>query len=500
MSEHVCSLRNNLIKFELKKSEKPHSNLTDVARRNLYEDYLFLQIEEQKHRLNDFKAGIKINKGRGPFDGKRLAAHYQIGLNTMYLIIKQGSNAVDTAATKRSGRKKVLTPVMVEHIVNQDQLAGGTTLRTLKAILEEEPIIEYETNYRGKMHNTPSIFTLAKLKKSKDVMVKKLRLVPMITEQNAIERLNWCTANMIQQPQTHEERIEFCKLLESWVDVDETILTYSVGTGRILVLRRHHHQLEVQDGDLEGLSQEDSITVRDEMKSNPPSILIFAAVTCPRLLNPTTCMEEGAQFDPSRKGIVQVRRVRGVDVYKRKTKNRKVGDAKFSDITVNAKVYGHMMANEGTGLISYLKRYNEGSEDRNRCCASGIPIHLSTKSKEAPKGKKLNSTILNMKFETQTQDSEYIVSQNYVSDSEDSECVEEDEEIDYSGLRFRIQQDNAGGHGFNNFQGGVATEDQKRMVDFLEERGLEVFCQPRNSPFTNMNDLGFFNSMKAYER
>jgi hypothetical protein len=54
------------------------------------------------------------------------------------------------------------------------------------------------------------------------------------------------------------------------------------------------------------------------MKSNPPSILIFAAVTCPRLLNPTTCMEEGARFDPCRKGIIQVRRVRGEDVYKRK--------------------------------------------------------------------------------------------------------------------------------------------------------------------------------------
>ena len=47
---------------------------------------------------------------------------------------------------------------------------------------------------------------------------------------------------------------------------------------------------------------------------------------------------------------------------------------------------------------------------------------------------------------------------------------------------------------------GSTTGDQKRMVDFMGERGLEVFCQPRNSPFTNMNDLGFFNSMKAYMR
>ena len=105
-----------------------------------------------------------------------------------------------------------------------------------------------------------------------------------------------------------------------------------------------------------------------------------------------------------------------------------------------------------------------------------------------------------MQFNTQTQDSEYVASDNYASDSDDSECVEEDEEIDYSGLRFRVQQDNAGGHGFNNFQGGVATGDQKRMVEFMGERGLEVFSQPRNSPFCNLNDLGFFNSMKAYMR
>lgn len=67
-------------------------------------------------------------------------------------------------------------------------------------------------------------------------------------------------------------------------------------------------------------------------------------MTCPRLLNPTRCMEDGAQFDPCRKGIVQVRRVRGEDVYRRKTKQNEAGDAKFSDITVNAKTYGYMMA------------------------------------------------------------------------------------------------------------------------------------------------------------
>lgn len=497
----IHPLRSQTITFQLKKSNKPNSKLTDVARRHLFEDYLFLQTEEQKRRVAELKVGVKTdNRGRGSFDFKRLADHYCIHPSNVFEIIKRGNTTTDTAAKKRTGRKKSLTPAMVEHIVKQDQLAGGTTTRTLHAILEEECVPEFETTYKGRISHTPSRSTLVNLKKSNEVVSKKLRMVPMIDEGNASERLKWCEENALLLPISNEERIQFCQSLESWVDVDETVLTYSFGTGRILVLRRHDHQVELQNDDLEELSQEGVLTVRDEMKSNPPSILIFSAVTCPRLLNPTTCMEEGAEFDQKRKGIVQVRRVRGEDVYKRKTKFNNAGDAKFVDITVNAKTYGYMMANEGTGLISYLKRYNDGGEDCNRCCAAGIPIELAT-AKEAKKPDRIRrETIVNMQFDTNTQDSEYIASANYNSDSEDSECVEEDEEIDYSGLRFRIQQDNAGGHGFNNFQGGAATDEQKRMVDFMSERGFDVFCQPRNSPFTNMNDLGFFNSLKAFMR
>jgi hypothetical protein len=83
--------------------------------------------------------------------------------------------------------------------VEQDQLAGGTTDRMLHAILEEHCVPGFETKYRGKISHTPSRFTLQALKKSNDVMIKKLRLVPMITESNAIERLNWCENNVLQQ-------------------------------------------------------------------------------------------------------------------------------------------------------------------------------------------------------------------------------------------------------------------------------------------------------------
>lgn len=452
---YIHSLRSQDFTFQLKKSAKPLSTLTDMARKHLYEDYLYLQTEEQKRRVEELKMGGKIdNRGKGSFDGKLLAAHYQISLPAMYAIVKRGRTSPDTAAKKRPGRKKMMTFSMVEHVVKTDQLAGGTALHTLHGMLEQDPTPGYQTHYRGRVISTPSIYTLSKLKKAPEVVVKKLRVVPMITEQNAAERLDWCENNVLEMPSLIEDRVEFCRQLESWVDVDETILTYSFGTGRIMVLRRG----ETPD------EEEDQLTIRDELKSNPPSILLFSAVTCPRLLNPETCMEEGAEFDPKRKGIVQVRRVRGEGVYKRKTKYNEAGDAKFSDITVTGRTYGYMMANETNGLTSYLKRYHEGDEDQNRCCAAGIPIEISTTKEDTkPRGKR--DIILNMHFNTQTQDSEYLASANYVSDSEDSECEEEEDLFEYAGSRYRVQQDNAGGHGFNNFQSGAGRRRSKTHGD-----------------------------------
>lgn len=67
-------------------------------------------------------------------------------------------------------------------------------------------------------------------------------------------------------------------------------------------------------------------------------------------------------------------------------------------------------------------------------------------------------------------------------------------------LFVRIQQDNAGGHGFNNFQGGKPTGHQRRLVETMLQRGYCVFSQPRNSLEFNMLDLGFWNSIKSAVR
>jgi hypothetical protein len=63
--------------FQLKRCTKPLAPLWDVARKHLCEDYLYLQSEEQKRRVEELKAGTKVdNRGKGIFDGKHLAAHY----------------------------------------------------------------------------------------------------------------------------------------------------------------------------------------------------------------------------------------------------------------------------------------------------------------------------------------------------------------------------------------------------------------------------------------
>ena len=95
--QFIHPLRSQEFTFQLKKSASTRSKLTDMARKHLYEDYLFLQTEEQKHRVEELKAGIKINhRGKGGFDGKRLAAHLWWRLNLNSARIFHGQTREET--------------------------------------------------------------------------------------------------------------------------------------------------------------------------------------------------------------------------------------------------------------------------------------------------------------------------------------------------------------------------------------------------------------------
>lgn len=55
-----------------------------------------------------------------------------------------------------------------------------------------------------------------------------------------------------------------------------------------------------------------------------------------------------------------------------------------------------------------------------------------------------------------------------------------------------------GGHGFA--QGRIPSEVQKSMVKEMRELGVEVYCQPPNSPEFNLCDLALFWSLKSTMR
>ena len=254
-------------------------------------------------------------------------------------------------------------------------------------------------------------------------------------------------------------RERFARSLESLVDVDEMYLVYSPGTGNLYFLPEDLNEMN---------NLNELLIIKDEWKQNPPKILLFGAVTAPRLLNARISHLEGAKFDEKKRGIIQIRRVRSVTKYQRTSKHHKKGDLKFQNCSVSGSVFEHLMVGP-KGLGDHLDEYyNETEDDGIRVTAWGIPIELVEASASMQPTK---STLTPSKPLVQIH-----------------------------GNIVRIQQDNAGGHGFNNLKGGLPTEFQKRMIESMRSRGYLVYRQPRNSPEFNMLDLGFWNSIKQVVR
>jgi len=235
-------------------------------------------------------------------------------------------------------------------------------------------------------------------------------------------------------------------------------------------------------------ADEQRSVVMDEWKKNPPKILVFGAITAPRLLNPRTSHLEGAKFDETRRGIVQLRRIRAVSKYQRKTKQHQRHDLKFSDCTIDGAVYEYMMTGPN-GLAEFLDRYFANDVDREeeqvRTTAWGIPLELTSNERKRKPGA---ASAISTTFAVAP------VPGNMNVPSSSSSSQPQQQSL------IRVQQDNAGGHGFNNLQGGKPTETQVRMVGTMKGRGYSVYSQPGNSPEFNMLDLGFWNSLKAAVR
>jgi len=138
------------------------------------------------------------------------------------------------------------------------------------------------------------------------------------------------------------------------VDVDECYIVYSVGTGKLYFLPEDFEQRS-QEG------TEQMNVIMDEWKKNPPKILLFGAITAPHMLNPRTSHLQGAKFDETKRGIIQIRRIRAFSRYQRKTKYHQRHDLKFSDCTINGAVYEYMMTGPN-GLAEFLDKYYHEEE------------------------------------------------------------------------------------------------------------------------------------------
>jgi len=458
----------------LRKTSHPRSHLSDQAKEQLYLDALHLEKRWLQRKLDGFRedefTSSQSTKTAYQYNGRTLAEHYQVAPSTVSKILELGRKTSSTKTRPRSGRPSVFSRLHQQHSLQKNNQVGGCSIRTLESLLEADPPTGYLTRYKGNERKSPGSNTLGRLLRREELVVQTLRYRPALSEANKQERLDWCEERLIRSVRElsihdGEAREAFARRLETIVDVDECYIVYSVGTGKLYFLPEDFEQRSKE-------GSEQMSVIMDEWKKNPPKILLFGAITAPHLLNPRTSHLDGANFDETKRGIVQLRRIRAVSRYQRKTKYHQRHDLKFSDCTINGAVYEYMMTGPN-GLAAFLDRYygtealEEGDDESSRTTAWGIPIELTTEKSRLPQATSASSTAVTTIRRTTT---------------------------------VRVQQDNAGGHGFNNLQGGKPTKTQLRMVETMRGRGYCVYSQPRNSPEFNMLDLGFWNSIKSTVR
>jgi hypothetical protein len=454
----ISPIRTDDFQFILRKTSHPDSHLSDKAKEQLFLDALHLEKTWLKRKLDGFRedefTASQSVKTAFQYNGKLLAEHYQVHPSTVTRVVALGRKTSTTDTRPRSGRPPVFNRVHQQHALKTNNEVSGGSLRTLQALLEASPPTEYETSYKGVKRHSPCFKTIWSLLQQEKLVIQTIRFRPLLSEANQKERLKWSQEKLFTSVrgldiEDGDAREAFVRHLETLVDVDECYLVYCVGTGKLYFLPEDFEKLKQDGGNV-------STVIMDEWKKNPPKILLFGAITAPRLVNPRTSHMEGAKFDERQKGIVQIRRVRAMSRYQRKTKVHKRHDLKFSDCSINGAVYEYMMTGPN-GLSDFMDKYyadsdNEEEDDQVRTTAWGIPIELTSdhRKKKAPESAAATTTTATTTTTTATSSSSAALTP--------------------TSHPIKVQQDNAGGHGFNNLQGGKPTEYQLRMVKEMSKR------------------------------
>jgi hypothetical protein len=114
------ALRNEDIRFVLRKTTHPQSHLSDKAKEQLYLDALDLERTWLRRKLDGFRedefTASQSTKTALQYRGKVLADHYQVTTSTVSRILKMGRKTATTNTRPRSGRPTVFTRVQQQHI------------------------------------------------------------------------------------------------------------------------------------------------------------------------------------------------------------------------------------------------------------------------------------------------------------------------------------------------------------------------------------------------
>ena len=87
----------------LKQTTSPKSQLSNIARRHLYCDYLFLL---GKVALGKLGTATDVSSSALKYDSKKLETLYQCSADTIQRVIKRGQNSDSTDSKPRTGRKR----------------------------------------------------------------------------------------------------------------------------------------------------------------------------------------------------------------------------------------------------------------------------------------------------------------------------------------------------------------------------------------------------------
>ena len=264
-------------------------------------------------------------------------------------------------------------------IADADCKANGMTPESMHAYwVERGGLPGWSTCCGDKMYNTPSFTAFRELRNDPRMMIVKNVITPHVSPANKKSRLDFASDHVEVLFKSHPVaddatgRVEWCRIGELFISVDETYIVHSPGIGKYLQVKRtmpnEEDELEVEDDDglMRPLTEKERSTIADEFKGHPPKILLITWVTSPHLLNPANSHVVGPEFCKKRNGIICVRRI----VVEH---NKRGGSVALRDIMVNSANYCKLNQDVVDCILAY-----KSCTPYEKCINTPLDLSLTT--------------------------------------------------------------------------------------------------------------------------